>query len=239
VRARIFTALKRAGIPLAVPATTNFVERHDREHDEAHEARLYASYLAGLRSVHLFKSLTEQELDTLAEGMTTVVYTKGETITRQGAVAHYLYVLVHGSVEVRTRKDGDITSEQRVVATLDAPEFYGEMGLMTGAPRGADVVARTDVECYRLGKSALERVLAARPEIGTSLAEILAARHTGCSGFGKLPTLCALVVIRSRARRSPQHHWAFGCDTEHREAAKRLADRDRADETRVAPFLRR
>jgi CRP-like cAMP-binding protein len=179
VRARIYTALKRAGIPLAVPAMTNFMERHDREHGDAHDARLRAVHLAGLKTVHLFKSLTEQELAELADGMTTVVYTKGETITRQGAVAHYLYVLVQGGVEIRTRKLDDPNSEQHVVATLDAPEFFGEMGLMTGAPRGADVVARIDTECYRLGKSALERILAARPEIANELAEILATRRMG------------------------------------------------------------
>jgi CRP-like cAMP-binding protein len=37
------------------------------------------------------------------------------------------------------------------------------MGLMTGAPRTASVIAKTNVECYRLDKEACEEVMKARP----------------------------------------------------------------------------
>ena len=54
-----------------------------------------------------------------------------------------------------------------MVATLTAPDFFGEMGLMTGEPRKADVVAKTDVECFRLPQATFETVLTGRPEILT------------------------------------------------------------------------
>ena len=63
------------------------------------------------------------------------------------------------------------------MATLDAPEVFGEMGLMTGTPRGADVVAKTDVECLRLDKPTFERVLLARPDAAKELADKLALRR--------------------------------------------------------------
>jgi len=177
VRTRIYTALKRAGIPLAVPAVTNLVQINDREREKSHAVKEQDARLAALKTVHLFAPLTEAELRLIAEGITTVLYTKGETITRQGAVAHYLYVLTRGSVEVRSRKADDPNGEHRLVATLDAPEIFGEMGLMTGAPRGADVVAIDAVECYRLDKPTFERVLLGRPEIAKELADKLATRR--------------------------------------------------------------
>jgi small-conductance mechanosensitive channel len=167
VRARIYTALRRASIPLAVPAKTTFVEMHDEERAERREKRHLEERLRALRTVHLFRSLTEGERPELADGLTHVIYTTGELVTRQGARAHWLYVLTSGTIEVRTRVDpdgdGPLPEESKLVATLNGPDFFGEMGLMTGEPRLADVIATTDVECFRLGKETFERVLLHRP----------------------------------------------------------------------------
>jgi len=181
VRARVYTALRRAGIPLAVPARTTFVEMHDEERAERRGKRRFAERLAALRTVHLFRSLTEDELETLAEGMSHVIYTTNEVITRQGAVAHYLYVMTSGSAEVRTNVDpdgsGPAPTVKKLVAKLSAPDFFGEMGLMTGEPRYADVVATSDVDCFRLGKETFEAVLTQRPMIANELSEKLATRR--------------------------------------------------------------
>jgi small-conductance mechanosensitive channel/CRP-like cAMP-binding protein len=181
LRARIFTALRRAGIPLAVPAQAAFVQIEDESRSESRLKRKTRQRLVALRSVHLFRSLTEPELETLAEGMSHVIYTSGETMTRQGAVAHWLYVITSGTAEVRANVDvdgaGPTPSQAKVVAKLTAPDFFGEMGLMTGEPRMADVVATSDVDCFRLGKETFELVLLKRPEIANELSEKLATRR--------------------------------------------------------------
>jgi len=113
--------------------------------------------------------------------MSNVIYTAGEVITKQGAIAHFLYVLSTGKAEVRANIDpdggGPLPSQAKVVATLEAPDFFGEMGLMTGEPRVADVVAVTDVSCFRLGKATFESVLHDRPELANELSDTLAARR--------------------------------------------------------------
>ncbi len=48
---------------------------------------------------------------------------------------------------------------------------------MTGQPRTADVVAITDIDCYRLGKETFQRVLLARPEIAEEISEKMATRR--------------------------------------------------------------
>jgi CRP-like cAMP-binding protein len=48
---------------------------------------------------------------------------------------------------------------------------------MTGSPRMASVIAKTDVECYRLDKSAFEEILLARPGIADEVAQVLVARR--------------------------------------------------------------
>lgn len=181
VRARMFAALKRADIPLALPATTAYVQVEDEERAAKRSKRERGDRLRALRTVPLFRSLTPEELEALAEGMHHAVYAAGETMTRQGAVAHWLYVMIAGTAEVRTRVDpdgdGPLPERSMTVATLVSPAFFGEMGLITGEPRLADVVAITDVTCYRLGKETLEAVIQSRPEIASELSETLAARR--------------------------------------------------------------
>lgn len=185
VRARVYTALRRAGIPLAVPATTAFLEVQDEGRLERRAKRKLDERLEALQTVSLFRQLTDDELHTLADGMTHFIYTAGEVITHQGAVAHWLYVLTNGTVEVRANVDPGGPSptppKTKVVATLAAPDFFGEMGLMTGEPRAADVVATTDVDCFRLGKATFEHILLARPQIADELSEKLATRRVELS----------------------------------------------------------
>jgi small-conductance mechanosensitive channel/CRP-like cAMP-binding protein len=175
VRTRIYAALRRAGIPLALPAMANLVEMHDPTHEERHRERDLSRNLAALRTVKLFNPLSPDELRVLAEDLWPAQYAVGEKITRQGAVAHWLYILTAGNVEIRRIKE----EESTLVAKLEAPDIIGEMGLMTGAPRGADVIAMTPCECLRLGKPSFEKVLLARPEIAQELAGKLATRRLG------------------------------------------------------------
>jgi len=181
VRARIYTALQRAQIPLAVPAQTAFVELKDEARTQRRIARELDEHFAALKTVHLFRSLTDDELRTLAAGMHHVMYTAGEIITRQGATAHWLYVMTSGAAEIRTTIDPDGPGGQPekgvVVARISAPDFFGEMSLMTGAPRSADVIATSDVDCFRLGRDTFKAVLLARPEIADELSSKLASRR--------------------------------------------------------------
>jgi small-conductance mechanosensitive channel/CRP-like cAMP-binding protein len=181
VRARVYTALRRAGIPLSLNAQAAYAETHDEQLLARRHERETCARLAVLRTLHLFKSFTDDELRTLADSMNHAIYCAGETITRQGAVAHWLYMLSAGRVEVRTNVDpdgpGGEPGEPVFVAEIEAPDFFGETGLMTGAPRAADVIAVGDVECYLLGKDAFQSVLLKRPGIADELSERLATHR--------------------------------------------------------------
>ena len=99
----------------------------------------------------------------------------GEAIVRQGDPARSLYLITQGTAEVRVAVDGERLTEK--VAELNAGNFFGEMGLLTGEPRAATVTAMTEVECYRLDKEAVNEILTQRPEIATDMSRILARRR--------------------------------------------------------------
>ncbi|GAC1360688.1 MAG: mechanosensitive ion channel family protein [Polyangiales bacterium] len=175
VRTRIYHALRRAGIPLALPATTTFVQLED---EEKRHARHRSQRMAAVRSIALFHPLKDDELETVAEHLRFAPFTAGEVMTRQGAVAHWLYIITAGRAEIRAKVEG----VSKVIATLEAPTFFGEMGLMTGEPRSADVVALTEIDCYRLDKEGFEQIIQARPEIATEMSRMLAERRVELLG---------------------------------------------------------
>lgn len=176
VRQRIYAALKRAGIPLAVPGTAVFLSQDDPEHVQRKEGRELDRRIAALESVALFGPMTAEEKARIAPRIRPTPFVRGEAITRQGAAAHWLYVLIRGEVEIRLRAEG---GEERVLGTLQAPDFFGEMGVMTGAPRSTTVVALGDVECFRIEKGDFQHILAGRPEIAEGISGILAQRRVG------------------------------------------------------------
>ena len=173
IRTRIFTALQRAGIPLARPSQTIFTR--PEESPEQRGARDEDQRLRAVQDGELFRTLTTEERAFIASHLRFAPFTAGETCTKQGAVAHWLYVLTSGKVQVRRHVEGGTLA--KVIATIEAPSFFGEMGLMAGEPRAADVIALTDVECYRLDKIGLARVLEERPEIAEQFSKTLAERR--------------------------------------------------------------
>jgi small-conductance mechanosensitive channel len=174
VRERIFAALKRRQIPLAIPAMAVFVANDDATRAQRKERRQKTHVRAGLKRVALFSGLAEEELEDLAKSVVIAPFAAGELVTRQGAKANWLYVLVDGQVEVTvTTPEG----ETKHVGTLSAPDFFGEMALMTGAVREATVLATTDIECLRVDRSVFGTLLEHRPEIAREVALILAERR--------------------------------------------------------------
>jgi small-conductance mechanosensitive channel len=173
VRERVYAALKRAGIPFARPAGTTFFTLDDRSDAELRAKRHRQERAGVLERVSLFAPLTDEERAHLVDHLVFAPFAKGEVMTRQGAVAHWLYIVLRGKAEIRLHVGTDV----RIVTTIEAPSVFGEMGLMTGEPRSNDVVALTDVECYRLDKEGFQEILRNRPEIAKAMSNIMAERR--------------------------------------------------------------
>ena len=178
VRSRIWFALHRAGIALSVPIrhvvlTPDDAESRARAREEAHRVRC-----AALEKVSIFSPLTPEERESLADTVVFTPFAAGESLVVQGAEGHHLYVLTKGRVEVRVSVDG---WTPRSVATLAAPDFFGEMGLLTGEPRQATVVALADSEAWRVEKSHFKAILENRPAVAEAIANLVDERYAALS----------------------------------------------------------
>ena len=173
VRMRIYYALKRADIPLSIPAHALFVTNETMERKGEHMEREIAHRMQTLSRVELFRTMNPEELRKLAQRLTVAPFAAGEPMTRQGAQAHWLYVITRGAGEVTIAAD---TGLRKTVAALNTGDFFGEIGMMTGGTRNASVIALEPTECYRLDKEAFQDILHARPEIAEAISHVIARR---------------------------------------------------------------
>ena len=173
VRTRIFVALQRAEIALSIPAQSVFLTMESRQRAQRKQQDELNRRAAALKGVMVLQPLTEAEQLEIAGRLSVAPFRQGETITRQGNEAHYLYIIIKGAAEVRV---ATTEGESRAVAKLGSGDVFGEMGLLTGEPRTATITALTDAVCYRLDKEAFKDVLHSRPEIAEAISHLLARR---------------------------------------------------------------
>lgn len=171
IRVHIYAALMRQGLGIPFPRRVVEVRRDERP---LFAQREIEHRTAALAAIDLFASLTDGERAVLAHQLTTSAYVPDEIVFRAGEPADSLYLLAQGRVEI-VAEDGK--GGRHKLATLSAPAYFGEMGLLLGQPRAATVVAAGEAVCYRLDKKGFDTIIHARPVLAEMLAQILAERQ--------------------------------------------------------------
>ncbi len=174
VRLHIRATLARHGMEIPFPRRV-LIQGQAVDAPELREHELTAR-CASLVRIELFAALTDAERRALAGELADCPYVADDVITRQGEATDSLYILARGRVAVFDDSTGGTGVRDRL-ATLDAPSYFGEMGLLTGQARGATVVAQTEVLCYRLDKAGFDAILKARPELVEALSQVVISRQ--------------------------------------------------------------
>ena len=110
--------------------------------------------LAELRQLPPFAHLESAQLRELLEHGRWVNVAPGDTLMEQGAVGDDFYAISSGRVNIE--RDG------KVVDTVGAGAYVGEVALLFDVPRTATVVAYTPVRAFRLDRTGFDRLVAAR-----------------------------------------------------------------------------
>ncbi len=199
VRIHLLAALARNAMKVGAPYREQLEIKDNEAHREAARAAERERRAAALSGVDLFAPLSEAEREALADHLAYAPFIAGDIITRQGATAHWLYLVISGDADVWI----DTPQGTKAIATLGPGQVFGEMGMMTGAPRSATVGARTDVVCYRLDKAGFQNIIDARPDVASTMSVVLANRQTdlrgkGAVAEGPMPTHHADILARIR-----------------------------------------
>ena len=128
-----------------------------------------------LKRSDLFGALDEAEVNQVADELVERHFAAGQDVVRQGDEGSSMFVVVDGLLNVFVESAG---IEQKV-AQLEPGEMFGEMSLLTGAPRAATVRVATACTLYEIQQATFASILEHRPELTQRLSEVIAARQRG------------------------------------------------------------
>ncbi len=131
----------------------------------------HAELLAG---VGIFANLDRLALAKLAAYIDWVEIADNEEIAREGAPGDALYVISSGTFGVYVSMDAGLAEKQ--VGSLGPGDPFGEMALLTSAPRSATVRAHGPCEVLRLERTRFLALLRENPEVALSVAATLSQR---------------------------------------------------------------
>jgi cAMP-dependent protein kinase regulator len=119
----------------------------------------------------LFSSLEKDGLRALITAFEMITVPAGKYVITQGEEGAEAYIVARGELEVRrTVDDGDDKESTMTLARLTNGALFGEMALLSRAPRAASVVACRPSILLVARRDALEAVAEKRPEVGIELA---------------------------------------------------------------------
>ena len=178
VRTRLWYALKDTGIEIPFPIRTVRMASADEERTrgEAAAGRTDAAERA-LRACALFddRAMGAAERRELARAAGVTTLARGEQLVRRGDASDSMFVVADGTCEVV------LPSGERI--TMGPGSHFGEVALITGQPRTADVLVASDTATViRLPRSGVEPILTRRPEFGTRVESVARERRHATLG---------------------------------------------------------
>lgn len=132
-----------------------------------------AEYVTLLRRVPLFQGLDEAALNVLARVARMQQFSRREYIFSQDDAGDAAYVIRSGKVSILLATDD---GRELVINEMSAGECFGELALLTDAPRSASAVARANCELIRLPRAEFLQELETQPKLMRHVLQLTAER---------------------------------------------------------------
>jgi small-conductance mechanosensitive channel/CRP-like cAMP-binding protein len=146
--------------------------------------------------VDLFRDLDEAIRARVAAAMVSRLLRSGDVIMREGETGDTVFIVELGAIEVAVEVAG---RGPRTLARLGTGELFGEMSLLTGAPRSATLTALCETQVWELSRDAFEPILRERPEIADRLSRTMARR--------RLANTAAIRTLSQQERQEAEQTW--------------------------------
>ena len=128
-----------------------------------------------LMNASFFQAISDQGLCLLLNTLQRTTFQPGERIISQGGSGECLYLIQEGTCIVHAGKED---APDHVIRLKDG-DVIGEMAVLTGEPRTANVDAETDMVLWRLDRVDFEALAGRHPELRLFLTEIMSNRFDG------------------------------------------------------------
>ncbi len=172
IQTHILKHLRLAGITPAYSKLEHFQQPKPEVLTAGTQAHLSMRQMLGL--MEFFAPLNDDELDQVVDRSATGSWQEGDTLLTQGDEGASMFVVLQGLLDVWLQSE---QGEDIRVARIEAGEFFGEMSLLTGAPRGATIRAATPVLTLEITKPVMQQLLADRPSLAETISEVVTRRQ--------------------------------------------------------------
>jgi len=126
-----------------------------------------------LKNLPLFGELEDGDMREIWEQVHTRTYKKGNIILFEEDPGDSLFIINEGKVKItRLSEEG----KEVILSILGEGEFFGEMSLLDGESRSANVIALSDSEVFILKRQNFLEIIHKNPQIAITLLEELARR---------------------------------------------------------------
>jgi CRP-like cAMP-binding protein len=116
--------------------------------------------------IPIFSDLGRDAFMALMQGMVLHRIDQGDAILREGEEGNSFYVVASGRFAVSKR---DERGEAILLAHLGEGDFFGEMALLSGAPRAATVTAEAPCEVLEFKPEVLVAIARQHPQLAQSI----------------------------------------------------------------------
>ncbi|CAG7830151.1 unnamed protein product [Allacma fusca] len=176
-----------------------------------------AEYIDFLKSVPIFKKLSDESLNKLVDRIEEMTYENGQYIVRQGARGETFFIIARGRVKVTMKSEGE--TDEKFVRSLHRGDFFGEKALQGDDLRTANIICDDEdgVNCLVIDREAFDQLISNIEEVRTryddatsnrkkidaefamvTLKDLRVITTLGVGGFGRVE----LVTLASDPRRS-------------------------------------
>jgi len=121
-----------------------------------------------LKKAPLFANTSERGLTSMLKSAVERAVSAGDKLVEQGETGAGFYLILEGKAEV--------VADGNKLAEFGPGDFFGELAVIDGAPRTADVIALEDTTCVVVSQWAMRGIISSHPEIALSMLEELANR---------------------------------------------------------------
>jgi flavin reductase (DIM6/NTAB) family NADH-FMN oxidoreductase RutF len=121
-----------------------------------------------LERAPLFSALPPEILDMITSGGVERTFEAGEFVVHEGDPGDELFVILDG--EARVERKGS------PLATFGPGEFFGEVAVIDGRPRSADVVAASPLRALAVSRELVRSTIEREPRAAWAMLEVLAGR---------------------------------------------------------------
>jgi CRP-like cAMP-binding protein len=161
VIARFF---RLAGLNMNSPADTSYMTVNH----ETIKGRLTEFYHLGF-----LKTLSLEEVSYLSNAARIIYCRSGQKHIERGQHADSMYFLLVGELEVFIENE---VGEEILVASIWPGDFVGEMSLLTGEPRSANVIAKKNSTLLEISKADITPIFKENPELIHEISALLESR---------------------------------------------------------------